>query len=325
MIPVRFLARAALLALTATSLAHAAETFPQKPVKIVIPFGAGGLTDLLARAMAADLSKDWGQPVIIENRPGASGSIAATHVAKSAPDGLTLLFANDTALSVNPYLYKDLSYDPAKDFRPVHNVAGTRNVILASKASGYQDLQALLRDAKAKPGSISYGSFGIGSTPHLVTEEIAARAGVELNHIPYNGNADTINALLGGHIDLAPVAIPVALPLIRSDKANVLGILASERYFDLPNVPTFDESGVPGLDSRIYFGLVAPIGTPDDVVQAISRSVSQVIRQPDFKQNQITTKGMELIDQNPAEFAAFLETDRKRYETRIRAMNLSLD
>ncbi|MCK9510772.1 MAG: tripartite tricarboxylate transporter substrate binding protein [Pigmentiphaga sp.] len=325
MISIRFLIRAALVAATATSLAHAAETFPQKPVKIVIPFGAGGLTDLLARAMAADLSQNWGQPVIIENRPGASGSIAATHVAKSPADGLTLLFANDTALSVNPYLYKNLSYDPATDFKPVHNVAGTRNVVLASKASGYQDLQTLLRDAKAKPGTISYGSFGIGSTPHLVTEEIAARAGVELNHIPYNGNADTINALLGGHIDLTPVAIPVALPLIRADKANALGILAGERYFDLPDVPTFEESGIPGLDSRIYFGLVAPVGTPDEVVQAISRGVAEVIRQPEFKERQITSKGMELIDQDPAEFAVFLEADRKRYETRIRAMNLSLD
>lgn len=305
--------------------AQAASDFPQRVVNIVVPFGAGGLTDILARAMAQDLAKMWGQPVIVENKPGASGAIAASYVAKSKPDGYTLLFANDTALSVNQYLYKNLSYNPERDFRAVHNVAGTRNVLLASKKSGFKSVGDLLASAKQRPGEIAYGSFGVGSTPHLVTEEFASRAGVEFNHIPYNGNAETVTAVVGGHIDLAVVAIPVALPLLQSDKVEVLGMISPDRYAGLADVPSLDEVGVAGMNSQIYFGLVAPAAVPEDIVQRISTSVAEVISQPHFKENYIVSKGMELINQNADAFTQFLADDRARYKARIEAMNLSLE
>lgn len=316
---------AAAVVCSLVSSVYAATEFPSRVVKIVVPFGAGGLTDILARAMAQDLAKILGQPVIVENRPGASGAIAASHVAQSNPDGHTLFFANDTALSVNQYLYKKLSYNPERDFRPVHNVAGTRNVLLASKKSGFKTVDDMLRAARQRPGEVSYGSFGVGSTPHLVPEEMAARAGVKLNHIPYNGNAETVTALIGGHIDLAVVAIPVALPLLQSDKVEILGVVSPERYPGLPDVPTLEEAGIKGLNSQIYFGLVAPAGTPDDVVRNISDSVAQVITQPKFRQEYIESKGMELIDQDASEFGQFLKEDRARYKARIESMNLSLD
>lgn len=317
----------AALALSAGQAAQASpgEAFPTKMVRIVVPFTAGGLADVLARGLAQELGVRWSQPVIIENRPGANTIIAAEYVARSQPDGYTLLMANDPTLSSNQYLYRKLPYDPVKSFTPVAGVAQTREILLVAKDFPVQSVADLVAQAKARPGHVTYGSYGQGSKAHLDAAAFSAQAGVELNHVPYKGVADVMTALAGGQINLAMVGVPPSIPMVKGGKVRLLAVAAPQRIVAFPDTPTFAELGFPQMVSQSWFGLVAPAGTPPAVVADIAAAVRQVIAQPTFQEKTITSVGLEPLDLGPDAFARFLERDRQEYEHVIRGLNVKLD
>lgn len=317
----------AALALSAGQVTQAApgEAFPTKMVRIVVPFTAGGLADVLARGLAQELGVRWSQPVIIENRPGANTIIAAEYVARSQPDGYTLLMANDPTLSSNQYLYRKLPYDPVKSFTPVAGVAQTREILLVAKDFPVQSMADLVAQAKARPGHVTYGSYGQGSKAHLDAAAFSAQAGVELNHVPYKGVADVMTALAGGQINMAMVGVPPSIPMVKGGKVRLLAVAAPQRIAAFPDTPTFAELGLPQMVSQSWFGLVAPAGTPPAVVADIATAVRQVIAQPAFQEKTITSVGLEPLDLGPDAFARFLERDRQEYEHVIRGLNVKLD
>jgi len=315
----------AALALGTGAAAAQDNAFPARMVRIVVPFTAGGLADVLARGLAQELAGRWSQPVVVENRPGANTIIAAEYVARSDPDGYTLLMANDPTVSSNQYLYSKLPYDPVKDFTPVANVAQTREILLASNDFPARNLRELIAQAKARPGHVTYGSYGIGSKAHLDAATFSALAGIELNHVPYKGVADVMTALLGGQIDMAMVGVPPSIPMVRAGKVRLLAVAAPRRIATFPDTPTFAELGFPAMVSQAWFGLVAPAGTPPAVVAKIAADVQQVLAQPAFQEKFVTSVGLEPLDQGPEAFARFLARDRQEYERSIRSVNVKLD
>jgi tripartite-type tricarboxylate transporter receptor subunit TctC len=263
----RRIARLALAVVLAAPLAAPlvalAQTFPSKPVRIVVSYPPGGPVDALARPLAEGLSKLWnGNPVLVENRPGANAIIGTDYVAKQPGDGHTLLFANDPSLSSNQYLYSKLPYDPVKDFVPVAGVASTTLVLLVPPA-GPGNFQQLVANAKAQPGKLSYASIGPGSVTHLDAEAMATAAGIKLVHVPYKGTGEVVPALLASQIDMTLTAIGPSLGHIRAGKLKALAIASAQRSPILPDVPTFTEAGLAGFEARSWFALAAPAGTQD--------------------------------------------------------------
>ena len=318
---------AAVLALCAATLtwpAHA-QTWPARPVKIIVPFTAGGLADALARGIAQELTREWPQPVVVENKPGANTIIAAEYAAKSAPDGYTLLMANDPTLSSNQYLYSKLPYDPVKDFVPVINVAETQQILVAGPAFSGGSLADVIAAAKAKPGEVSYGTFGAGSKAHIDSEAFAQQAGVKLLHVPYKGVADVVPALLGSQIQIAVTGVPPVLQLLNSAQLRPIALAATKRSTLLPNVPTFSEAGLANFNASAWFGLVAPAGTPRAVVDKVAADVSRVIQRPEFQKKYVSGVGLELLNQGPDAYAAFLQKDRAAYAVHVKNINVKLD
>ena len=305
--------------------AAGAQAYPNRTVKLVVATTAAGLTDTVTRAIAQDLTKLWGQPTIVENRPGASTIVAAAYVAKAPADGYTILMANDPTLSSNQYLYNKLPYDPVKDFAPVINVYEAISMLVARNGFGAKTLQELIAMARAKPDDITYASFGPGSKTHLDTEALAFATGIRLRHIPYKGVAEVLTALVAGQIDVALSAIPPALPYLRSGLIRAIAIDGPKRFPLLPDVPTFAESGVPNVESRSWFGFVVPAGTPRPVIDKIAVDGSRVITQPEFLEKRITGVGLGLLNQGPDEFAEFLKKDRADYAARVQHAGVKLD
>lgn len=315
----------AAITLSVMSTAAMAQGYPNKPVKIIVPFSAGGLTDVLARGLGEELGRKWKQPVIVDNRPGANTIIGARLVADAAPDGYTILMANDPTLSANQYLYSKLPYDPVNDFTPVINLVKTEQILVTNKKSPYRTLEDLVNAAKKNPGKITYGSYGVGSKAHLDTEAFAKLANVKFNHIPYKGVADVVVGLLSGQIDFGLTGISPVLEHIKSGNLHALAISSPERRSLFPDLPTFAEKGMPEFESVAWFGLVVPKGTPSAIIDKIAADASQILRRPEFEERYVTGVGLELANQGPVDFASFLTKDRKQYEERIRAANVKLD
>lgn len=302
-----------------------AQAFPSKPVKIIVPFTAGGLADALARGIAQELGREWPQPVVVENRPGANTIIAAEATAKSPADGYTLLMANDPTLSSNQYLYTKLPYDPVKDLIPVINVAETLQLLVAGPAFSGKTLADVIAAAKAKPGEVSYGTYGAGSKAHIDTEAFARQAGIKLLHVPYKGVADVVPALLGSQIQIAIAGVPPVLQLVQSGQLRAIAIASPKRSAVLPNVPTFTEAGLKDFNASAWFGLVAPAGTPRAIVEKIAADVSKIIVRPEFQKKYVSGVGLELLNQGPDQFAEFLQKDRAAYAVHIKNINVKLD
>lgn len=302
-----------------------AQSYPSKVVKIIVPFPAGGLTDVLARAIGQELTKTWGQQVVVENRPGANTIIAAEATAKSAADGYTMLMANDVTTSSNQYLYSKLPYDPVKDFAAVINIAETVEILVANPAFPAKTLPELIALAKAKPGVITYGSYGLGSKAHLDTEAVAIATGIKLNHVPYKGVADVVPALMGGQIDIGLVGIPPVISAVRSGKLRAIAYAGKARSPLFPDVPTFAEAGLFNIEARAWFGFVVPAATPRPVINKIAADVSRIITQPEFMEKFITGVGLNLLNQGPDQFAEFLKADRADYAVRVKNVNVKLD
>lgn len=313
------------LILTCLAGIATAQNYPSRPVRIVVPYSAGGITDLIARSIAQDLNKVWTQPVIIENRPGAGTIVAANYVAKAIPDGYTILMASDPTLSINQYLYSKLPYDPEHDFAPVINLLQIVNVLVASPTLAADTPRQFVALAKSKPGELTYGTFGQGTSVHLFTEELSARTGIRLNHIPYKGVADLLPALMAGQIDVAFTAIQPVLPHIGSGKLKALAYAGARRAGSLPNVPTVAETIAPGFGARTWFGFVVPAATPRPIVNKIAADISRIISTKEFDEKFVIGTGSELLNLGPDSYTEFLQRDRAGYAIRAKAVNVKLD
>ena len=285
----------------------AAQEFPSKPVRIVVPFTAGSATDILARTVGQRLNEMWNQSVVIDNRPGAGGTIAAGAVAKSAPDGTTLM-VHSSGHAANAFIYTALPYDTLKDFVQVVPLAGQPNVLVTSAASGYKTVADLIADAKKRPGAVNFGSAGIGSGTHFNAEKFKLAAGIDVIHVPYKGTPEAMTDTIAGRVSYFFSPISAALPQVRDGKLVALAVSSAKRSSLLPNVPTVAESGLPGFDYNLWVGVFAPAGTPNDVVDKINRSVNRVLGEADV-QARMAALGAEPMAMTPAEFDRFMRAE----------------
>jgi len=320
----RLYAVAALAALLASITAAAADAFPVKPVRIVVPFAAGGAIDIIVRASAQQLSKELGQQMLIDNRPGAGGNIGAEIVARSAADGYTLVAGTSATHGANPALYSKLAFDARHDFVPIAHIAGVPNVLVVTPASGIRSLDDLVRQARAAPGRLSYGSAGSGTSLHLAGELFRSEARVDLLHIPYKGAAPATTDLLGGQISMMFNTVPVALPLIRSGKLTALAVTARKRHFALPDVPTFAEQGYKSVESETWVGLFAPAGTPRDVLDKLAQALERTLRDKSVVEL-LRQQGAEPQFMGPEAFARYVDSEIARWGGVVRAAGIKLE
>ena len=279
----------AILAASAAGLTFVADLgparaeYPERVVKIIVPFPAGGTTDILARLMADRLDRRLGQRFVVENRGGASGSIGTQAVATADPDGYTLVMATINTHGINSAVFRSLPYDPVRDFAPITIVASTPNVLMVNPALGVTDVAGLLRLAKAKPGTIDFGSTSLGGSPHMSGELLKTLAGVDLNHVPYRGGGPMLNDLIAGHIKVGFDNLPSAIGHVRGGSVKALAVTTAERFPSLPDVPTIAESGVPGYEVSAWFGLLAPAKTPRAVVDRLQAEIAAILAEPDMR------------------------------------------
>jgi tripartite-type tricarboxylate transporter receptor subunit TctC len=317
---VRNLAALACCALIAG--AASGQGFPNKPVKLIVPFTAGSATDILARTVGQKLTEMWGQSVIVDNRPGAGGTIGAAIAAKSPPDGYTLL-VNSAAHAYNPWIYPGLSFDTVKDFVDVAPLAGQPNVLVVAPTTGYKNVADLIAAAKAKPGVLNVGSAGTGSGTHINAEKFRLAAGIDVVHIPYKGTPEALTDTMTGRITYFFSPISAALPNIREGKLVALGVSTARRSSVLPKVPTIAESGLPGFDYNLWVGLFAPAGTPADIVDKIARDVGTAIATPELKER-LAALGAEAMPMTPAEFTKFVGAEIEESGKVIKAAGIKV-
>lgn len=312
------LAACALLACASGALA---QTWPARPIKLVVPFAAGGAPDVVARNIAIRLGDRLGQPVVVENKLGAGGNIAYESVGHSAPDGYTLVFAT-TGIATNMSLYKNPRYDALRDFAPVTLVSTGAHVLVANPNLPAKNVKELIALGKAKPKSLSYGSSGSGTILHLAGELFTIKTGVELQHVPYRGAALAQSDLVGGSINLMFSDVASALPHISAGKVRALAVTGAQRMPSLPDIPTLAESGVPGYEIEAWFGILAPAGTPSPVVERLNRELRAVLTLPEMKQR-MAGLAQNPVGDSPAEFAAFLKSEVAKMGEIVKASGLA--
>jgi tripartite-type tricarboxylate transporter receptor subunit TctC len=291
--------------------------YPAKPVRLLIPFPPGGSADTIARLLAQEMTKSLGQPVVAENRPGAGGNIGVDAVAKSAPDGYTVGLAAAGALAINQHLMGKLPYDPVKDLAPVAKLADIPIVLIAANTARVGSVNELIAAAKAAPGTLAYGSAGSGTAFHLAGELFKQMAGVELTHVPYKGSAPAMTDVVAGQLPLAFVDLVSALPQIRAGKVKGLGVASAQRTVTAPDLATIAESGVPGYDAVGWFGLVAPAGTPREVVAKLGAETVRIMALPEVRDRALAT-GAEPSTGTPEAFAAFIAAEIPKWERVVR-------
>src|SRR3989475_1562422 len=284
-----------------------AQGFPNKPVHVIVPFTAGSATDILARTIGQKLAESWGQPVVVDNRPGAGGTIGAGVVAKSPADGYTLL-VHSAAHAYNPSIYPTLPYDTVKDFVEVVPLAGQPNVLVVSPSAGIKSVGELIAMAKQKPGQLNFSSAGTGSGTHINAEKFKLAAGIDVVHIPYKGTPEALTDTIAGRVTYFFSPISAALPFVRDGKLIALAVSTAKRSSALPNVPTVAEAGLPGFDYSLWVGLFAPAGTPPEVVDKIARDVRTVAQSADVKER-FAALGAEPMPMTPAEFKQFVDAE----------------
>jgi tripartite-type tricarboxylate transporter receptor subunit TctC len=305
--------------------------WPAKPVKIVVPFAPGGTTDILARAIAPELSRAFGQQFVVENRAGAGGNIGADIVAKSAPDGYTLLMGTVGTHGINKSLYSRMPYDPQKDFAPITLVAGVPNVMVVNaekaQAAGIANVQDFIRLAKAQPGKLNMASSGNGTSIHLAGELFKSMAGVYMTHFPYGGSGPALLALVGGDMDVMFDNLPSSMQLIRAGKLRALAVTSAQRSAALPDVPTVEEAGGPalkGFEASSWFGLLAPAGTPPDVVQRVQQEVAKSLGSPAIKEK-LLAQGAIPSGNTPQEFTRLIDAEIRKWAGVVKASGAKVD
>ncbi|MCE2946032.1 MAG: tripartite tricarboxylate transporter substrate binding protein [Betaproteobacteria bacterium] len=303
----------------AARAAHA-QAWPAKPLRIVVPFPPGGPNDIIGRLVGQKLAEAFGQPVVADNRAGAGGSIGSLAVAKSPPDGYTLLSGGMGNLVMNPIIDK-VPYDTLRDFAPVSLVASAPNVLVVHPSLPAKDVKSLLALARSRPGELNYGSGGVGSTPHLSGALFNVLGKVNLAHVPYKGNAPALTDLLGGHVQAAFLGIPAAQPPVASGRLRALAVTGSARSRALPQVPTVAESGLPSYELSPWYGILAPAGTPADVVARLNETINRSMREPDMVER-LAALGAEPESMSAAEYAARIRADIEKWTRVIRAANI---
>jgi tripartite-type tricarboxylate transporter receptor subunit TctC len=303
------LGRLAVLAVLSTFWASTAmaQGYPNKPVHVVVPFTAGSATDILARTFGQKLTEVWNQPVVVDNRPGAGGTIGAAVVAKAAPDGYTLL-VHSAAQAYNPSIYPSLPYDTIKDFIDIVPLGGQPNVLVVAPSTGIKTVAELVAQAKQKPGQLNFGSAGTGSGTHINGEKFKLAAGIDVMHIPYKGTPEALTDTIAGRVTYFFSPISAALPFVRDGKLVALAVSTAKRSGALPNVPTVAEAGLPGFDYSLWVGMFAPAGTPADVVDKIARDVRTVAQSTDVKER-FAALGAEQMPMTPSEFKQFVDSE----------------
>jgi tripartite-type tricarboxylate transporter receptor subunit TctC len=301
----------AAFAFALAALPAGAQSWPERPVKIIVPFGPGGFTDVAARILQKELGAAIGQPVIIENKPGAGSTIGTAEVAKAKPDGYTLAMVS-TAHVISPHLYRQMPYDALHDFTPVMKLAEGPYVLAVHPSLPARSVAELVALARAQPGRIDYASSGNGSAQHLVGALFASTAGIELNHVPYKGSNQAMQDVLGGNVKVTFAGVPNVLPNIANGKLRALGVSSSKRYSELPEVPTIEEAGVKGYDATIWLGLLAPPGTPREVVQRINSEIAKLLAAPEARKL-MSSAGVEVATGTPEEFATLLRVELERW------------
>ncbi len=297
-----------------------AQQWPSKSVRMVVPFAAGGATDVVARLLAQKLTETWGQTVVVENRLGAGGNIGADMVAKSTADGYILLLTSGALVSA-PYLYKELTFDPIRDLVPVTNVATGPQVIAVTPTLAVKDLAEFIAYAKANPKTINYGSAGVGSQTHLAAENFGYSAGIDLTHVPYKGESAALTDLMGGQIQLVTPNLGAAIGQIQQGKLRALAVTSRERAPQLPDVPSASEV-IPGFENAGWFGLLAPAGTPRDVIERIHRDTARIVLSEEFR-SKLAQQGMVPVGNTPTDFAAAIRRESDRWARVIRERGLA--
>ena len=318
------IASSALSPLATHAQTHAPNAWPSKPIKLVVPFPPGGAADVIGRYYAEQLSHALGQPVLVDNKPGAGTAIAAEYVAKAAPDGYTISLATSGQLAVLPHVQSKLRFDAIKDFQPVSLVASVHNVVAVDPKSGIQSLGDLLAKAKANPGKLSYSSCGTGTLCHLTGELLQTQTGTELLHVAYKGSAPAVTGLLGGEVDVAVDTVTVLAPQIQAGKLKGLVQSSAKRSPLLPGVPSAPEAKVPGFLAEGWFGVVLPKGAPQPVVDRLQREIHAIATKPQTAQA-LQERGIAVAHNTPAEFAALIRKDHTSWGKVVQAAQLQLD
>jgi tripartite-type tricarboxylate transporter receptor subunit TctC len=315
-------ALAAVLALIAAGAA--AQSYPTKPIRLVVPFPPGGTTDILAREVGQRLSASLGQTVVIDNRPGAGGNIGAELVAKSAPDGYTLLMCTVSTHAINPNLYAKLPYDHVADFAPVILVASVPNVLEVTPSLPVNSVADLIKLAKEKPGQINFASSGSGTSIHLSGELFKTMAGVDMTHVPYKGSAPALTDLIGGQVQVMFDNLPSSLPQIKAGKLRAIAVTSAQRAPALPNVPTIAESGLPGFEATSWFGVVAPAGTPPAIVARLNADMNQWLQTPEAREK-LLAQGAAAAGGSPEQFAAYIRAETEKWAKVVKASGAKVD
>jgi tripartite-type tricarboxylate transporter receptor subunit TctC len=312
------------IVLTSASSLALAQSFPNRPVRILVPFPAGAGVDIVARMLAQPLTEQWGQAAVIDNRPGAGGTIACELAAKAAPDGYTLLLGNISTFAMAPSLYKKVNYDPAKSFAPITLIDTSANVLVAHPGVPATTTQGLIALARAKPGQINYASAGSGTSPHLAAELFKSMAGVDLVHVPYKGSPQALTDLLGGQTQIMFASLVSALPHIRQARLRALGVTTVKRAAALPDVPAISESGLRGYDVSVWMGIVAPAATPPPVIAQLNRQIASILQLPDIRER-LAVQGLEAAANTPAEFAGYIAAEVRKWSAVIRQAGVTAD
>jgi tripartite-type tricarboxylate transporter receptor subunit TctC len=308
---------------TAAIMPAFAQQYPTKPIKLILPFPAGGATDVMSRILAEKLTPRLGQTVIVENKPGAGTMLASEYVAKAPADGYTLLMAA-SSLVIAPSLYSKVNYDPIKDFTPVTQVAAVIHLVVVNPNLPVKSIQELITYLKANPGKVSYGSTGSGTSTHLEAELFKKMAGVEIEHIPYKGSTPALADLVGGQTSMMFDPIASSKPYLESGRLRALAVTTAQRSLSAPDLPTVAESGLPGYEAMPWLGIVAPAGTPKAVVDRLYKEVSEVLKMQDVK-DRFKSLGLDIIGNTPAEFATFIAQDQKKWDQVIKNSGAKVD
>jgi tripartite-type tricarboxylate transporter receptor subunit TctC len=314
------------LGVIVASLASAyGQQFPAKTITLVVPAAPGGVTDLIARALGQRFSESFGQPVVVENKPGASNQIAAEYVARSSADGYTLLVSPEATVAINQYLFGKLHYDPTKDFVAVAGLVKIHQALVTSRSVPAHSVADLIALAKKEPGALNYGTYGVGSTGHLNMEMFQAMAGVQMVAIHYKGATPALTDVIAGHIQTMFISVGSAVQPWKAGDLNVLAVGSRERLPGLPDIPTIAESGLPGFEAASWFGLFAPAGTPTAIVSQLNALTQRVLSEPGFRAAILDPQFFEPMPGSPQDFADFIKTDAEKWQRVIRIANVKLD
>jgi tripartite-type tricarboxylate transporter receptor subunit TctC len=299
-------------ALAGLGLEPANAAYPDKPVRVIVPFAPGGATDVVARSLATRLAQIWNQPVVVENKPGAGGNIGADIVAKAPADGYTVLLASPAEIVINPHLYAHMPYDPARDLAPVTKIAAAPLVLVVHPSVPAHNVAELIAWIKSQKGGVSYASSGTGGPQHLAAEQFRLMTGTNLVHVPYKGGAPAVNDLLAGQVPMFFAGLPPALPHIKAGTLRALAVTTSARWPSLPDVPTVAESGLPGFNIENWQGIFVPAGTPPEIVAKLAHDIATVASEKEFA-DRLTAQGAAPATMSPADFTIFVRAENAKY------------